>query len=242
MSKKKNFETENDITSEEEIEDFIIDTNFDPDESHHRLLEILKKRFRATGNPFYVWEAIRLCSFKKFDKYLDENPLDDTAPDYGKKLFEQLLKRDTDMEFPLPGWVCAYLRNAAFRIWNLERGLDERLIPDESKFKKEVPAAAADFGDKDEFMVAFSKWRNTPTLIADGAIARIPSILGFIIQGKNFLARIWKQGSNANLYDVFCDLKDQGLSANQAYSYLAEHLEIDERTIRRRISASFKDV
>lgn len=229
--------------SKEEIDsDFLNENDFDPEEFHRRQMEFWGQRYKKSRNPLLVWQAIHHCVDHAFHTYQRQNWVDDDDPDLKRKIAEQLRYRDTEMQFELPGWVCAYLGRAAVSIWNLERGLDERLFPDPSEFKVAASENPAEVVNHDKYLNAVGRWRDNPTLEAEEAVKHIPRALGFIKPGKNHIAQQWKKDANYNLSEAHRFLTEKGFSSNQAYAALAERLGQDERTVRRRISNAFRDV
>jgi hypothetical protein len=175
--------------------------------------------FRRTGNPIYVWEAIRFCVGHALDAEFLTGPRVTTAEDYSarrQRAFQRVV---------LPPWCLEYLFQASFRISDLSFGHDEKKRPT--------------YSDSPDYDAALLEWHCNPTLSADEAADRLAAALGFRRDGWNAFYHRGKDDYDARILEDFRDLLAEGSSKGEAYESLAYLYDFDEvRSVQRRVAAA----
>ena len=157
--------------------------------------EYFEAQYLRTGNPLFVWQALNSLSV------------------YGQ-LWAAHNETQASTPLAIPVWCIRYLMEAASRMSNLCRLLDERRRPDDS-----------------EGYSALVKWASNPTLTASDAAHRVNDALR--IDGSSF-TKLSSAQKRAEAFRDFENLVAAGLPVNEAEKEIGKKFGWDdERTVRR---------
>jgi hypothetical protein len=198
----------------------------DPDEDHQSTLAWHEGRYRASGNPLFVWEAISSCAGHAMLQ-------DSQRRTNQQAVIQQAVQRAIDFKLcpaetgaallpplQLPLWVLRYLVCVAAELRYLKEGVDSRKRPPNTlKDKADYETEEAFYEAKEADHEAWCRWRYNPTLDFDPALSRVPNALGLRRQGWNAFRDYAANRARQFDLDSLAAYQSPGLTAQEAGEY-----------------------
>jgi hypothetical protein len=192
-----------------------------------RYISYLAFKYDRTGNPCFVWEAIKRIKDRAVNDFKikaigSHDAIMRLTTTQQVNLELEAEAHIQQINLSLPSWCMSYLVNSASLISILSKKLDIAQLP-EIKPRK--------------YLESFNEWVMDPTLSNGEAIARVDTTLGFTKRGKNVFSQQRSEHVSLNFEQIFQYKLMKNLGANEAYAEIAEELDMDLRAVQRRIRA-----
>lgn len=166
--------------------------------------ERLRLLYYQTSNPLFVWAVLRSHSS-----------------------YFGLTKAAS---VPLPGWVCAYLGEAAQHMWDWAEGRD--FTAHVRTIGSATPAVRAK---------AYQVVMTTRTADKGNGTTRAGKILGFSRSGKNIFAEFNKYQRAKSAADLYAALRSAGQTEESAIEAVAKGLGYDVAKVKRYLQIATGD-